>query len=544
MIACLYVPLFPLAARLRSEPELKDEPVAVCEGNGSAARIVAATRKARRAGVEAGMTLPQARARVPKLIARGRDRECERAAEEALLEVAEMFSPRVEDEGEGVVYLDLEGHAALRASPLAALARDILRAAEKALLPARVGVAASKLAARVAAGLPDTPTVVPEGEESRFLAPLPLEKLAPALEIAATLDRWGLRSIGDFAKLPEGEVASRLGEVGRELHATARGIDPRPLEPYLPPPSFSEGMDLEWPLATLEPFLFVAHAALERLVRRLESQALACTRLEVSIKLDPDGHDARAIALPAPTRDVKTLLTLVRLELEARPPGAPVSGFSFSAHPDSPRRAQLSLFGPAALSPDRLATTIARLAALLGADRVGSPRSIDGHRPERFTDTGYAPPPPPHTRLPPREGRGLLGVRVLRPPLPLEVLFEDSAALPSPHGGAGVREGSPLATDSAGRDRRSRLAERAAGGQGEGGASLRPMSLKTTAPDAAPPISGSVRVAAGPWSLEDGWWTDAPADRDYWDVELSDGGLYRIYRERAAGAWFADGVYD
>ncbi len=113
MIACLYVPLFPLAARLRSEPELKDEPVAVCEGNGSAARIVAATRKARRAGVEAGMTLPQARARVPKLIARGRDRECERAAEQALLEVAEMFSPRVEDEGEGVVYLDLDGHPAL-----------------------------------------------------------------------------------------------------------------------------------------------------------------------------------------------------------------------------------------------------------------------------------------------------------------------------------------------------------------------------------------------------------------------------------------------
>jgi hypothetical protein len=73
---------------------------------------------------------------------------------------------------------------------------------------------------------------------------------------------------------------------------------------------------------------------------------------------------------------------------------------------------------------------------------------------------------------------------------------------------------------------------------------LRPISMKTLAPDAAPPISGSVRVAAGPWSLEDGWWTEAPADRDYWDVELSDGGLYRIYRERSAGAWFADGVYD
>ena len=527
-IACIFVPLFPLAARLRSEPELKDEAVAICEGNGSAARIVAATRKARRAGIEPGMTLPQARARVSKLVARGRDRECERTAQEALLEVAEMFSPRVEDEGEGVVFLDLEGHPMFvggsreesgRVGKEGALAREILRAAEKALLPARVGVAASKLAARIAAGLPDSPTVVPEGEEPRFLAPLPLAKLSPALEIAATLERWGLRSIGDLAKLPEGEVASRLGEIGRELHATARGIDPRPLEPYLPPPSFSEGMDLEWPLASLEPFLFVAHAALERLVRRLEAQALACTRLEVALKLDPDGHDARAIALPAPTRDVKTLLTLVRLELEARPPGAPVAGFTFSAHPDQPRRAQLSLFGPAALSPDRLATTIARLAALLGSGRVGSPRALEGHRPERFTDTGYAPPPSPHIRLAPRNGRGLLGVRVLRPALPLEVLMESSKEFPSPPEG--------------GR------------GQGEGGAfPLRPMSLKTLAPDAAPPIAGSVRIAAGPWSLEDGWWTEAPADRDYWDVELSDGGLYRIYRERAAGAWFADGVYD
>ena len=564
MIACLFVPLFPLAARLRSEPELKDEAVAVCEGNGSAARIVAATRKARRAGIEPGMTLPQARAILPRLVARGRDRACERAAGEALVEVAESFSPRVEDEGEGVVYLELDGHpmlapltptrtrrashdvpycrgsasvvgsplrgaretlsegVALKELPLLshALARDILRAAEKALLPARVGVAASKLAARIAAGLPDTPTVVPPGEEQRFLAPLPLGRLAPALEIAATLDRWGLHTIGDFAKLPEGEVASRLGETGRELHATARGIDPRPLEPFLPPPAFTEGMDLEWPLASLEPFLFVAHAALERLVRRLEAQALACTRLEVAIKLDPDGHDARSIALPAPTRDVKTLLTLVRLELEARPPGASVAGFSFTAHPDAPRRAQLTLFGPAALSPDRLATTIARLAALLGADRVGSPRAVDGHRPERLTLTGYAPPPPPHVRAAPREGRGLLAVRVLRPPVALEVLTSSGAV----GAGLGPARACDIVTDA-------------------GGPEGRPYALKS-APDAAPRIDGSVRVAAGPWSLEDGWWSDAPADRDYWDVELSDGGLYRIYRDRADGAWFADGVYD
>jgi protein ImuB len=531
MIACILVPLFPLAARLRSEPELKEEAVVVCEGNGNAARVVAATRKARRAGVEPGMTLPQARARIPKLVARGRDPECERAAMQSLLEVAESFSPRVEDSGGGVVYLEFgfrssdsgSGNSNLDfvRNPRSDLeiAREIRSAAEKAGLPARVGAAGSKLAARVAAGLPDSPTVVAEGEEARFLAPLPLARLAPELEIAATLDRWGLQSIGDLAKLPEGEVASRLGEAGRELHAAARGIDPRPLEPYLPPPCFSEGMELEWPLASLEPFLFVAHAALERLVHRLEAQALGCSRLEARLELDPDGHDARAIALPAPTRDVKTLLTLVRLELEARPPGAAVAGFSFTAHPDRPRRAQLSLFGPAALSPDRLATTIARLAALLGAGRVGSPRPLDGHRPERFAEVSYAPPPAPHTRLRPREGRGLLSVRVLRPAVELEVTVEDSKEFSFPSGeGRGQREG--------------------------GAFLLRPISLKTLAPDAAPPIAGTVRVAAGPWSLEEGWWSETPAERDYWDVELSDGGLYRIYRERGRGAWFADGMYD
>jgi protein ImuB len=509
-IACIVVPLFPLAARLRSEPELVREAVAVFEGNGNAARVVAATRPARRAGIAAGQTLPQARALMPDLLARGRDRESERAAQDALVEVAETFSPRVESAGDGVVYFDVDGIPvpAGDGDPEARLGRAVITGVEKAGLPARVGIAASKLAARVAAGLPESPTVVVPGDEARFLAPLPLAKLAPEMELAETLERWGIRSIGELAKLPEGEVASRLGELGRELHATARGVDPRPLEPRLPSPSLSEGMELEWPLVSLEPFLFVGNAALERLVRRLESQALACRRLEVGLRLDPEGWDARAITLPAPTRDTKTLLTLVRLELEARPPGAPVVGFTFTAQPDRPRQAQLTLFGPAALSPDRLATTIARLVALLGADRVGSPRAVDGHLPERFATVDYSPPPPPREGRPPRTGRGLLAVRVLRPAVELEVIATGDHP------------------------------ERS-----EGSLPFRLLSLKSTN-GSSPEIAGSVRVAAGPWNLEDGWWSASPASRDYWDVELSEGGLYRIYRDRAQNKWFADGMYD
>lgn len=503
-IACLRVPLFPLAARLRSEPELAREAVAIVAGNSSAARIVAASRSARRAGVRAGATLAQARALFPKLVARPRDEVCERAAQGVLVEVAERFSPRVEDAGEGTAYLDLSGLERLykeSEEPELDLARAALAAAEEAALPARAGVASSKLAATLAAGLPGTPVVVPDGEEAAFLAPLPLASLAPELDLAVALDRFGVRTIGDFARLPGSQVASRLGEHGRQLHAVARGRDPRPLIPREPPATLEEGTDLEWPLVELEPFLFVGRAALERLCGRLESRGWACLRLDLDLRLEPEERQQRSVTLPAPTTDVKTLLTLLKLELEARPPGAPVAGFTLVAHPDKPRESQLSLYGPAALSPNKLAATLARLFALLGPDRVGTPLPPDGHRPEGFTLVQFAPPPPLPVKREPRTGRGLLAVRTLRPPIEIEVLAE-----------------------------------------GEEPREVRPVVGEENAK--RPQIAGAVRVASGPWDLDEGWWGDDPASRDYWDVELAGKGVYRIYRDRRSGGWFADGIYD
>jgi len=137
-LACLAVPLFPLAARLRAEPELAREAVAVVEGQGPAARVMAATRPARRAGVRAGSTLAQARATLPGLAARGRDSEAERAAAEALLDVAGRFSPRVEDALPGLVFLEADGLG--RRFPGSDgerdLGRALARAAREAGLPA------------------------------------------------------------------------------------------------------------------------------------------------------------------------------------------------------------------------------------------------------------------------------------------------------------------------------------------------------------------------------------------------------------------------
>lgn len=516
-IACIFAPCFPLAARLRAEPELSGQAVVICRGDGTAARVVAVSRAAWRFGLRPAMTLAQARSRLPDVIARAHDPVAERSASEALLEAAATLSPRVEAGADDRVFADISGMERLFPGDggESEIGRTAMLAAETLSLVVQVGIAGTKLAARIAATNPDSPTVVPPEGEAAFLAPLPLGRLDLPQRLRETLGKWGVQTAGQLADLPADRVTARLGPNGEAAHRAARGEDPEPLLPHHPPATLTEGLELEWPVITLDPLLATLRPCLERTHFRLAHQDLACTLLELELVLEPEGVDRRLIRLPAPARDVEALLALIRLEIEARPPEGPVAAFRCIVHPDRPRIGQLTLFGPPEIHPDRLAVTLARLAARLGPDRVGSPRIVDGHLPERSATVPFTPPPPPKSRTAPRRGRGLLAVRALRPPVPLEVIVEESSQPPNLQ----VSEPSSFL------------------------ASQRPVSVASEN-GAKPHIQGLVRVAAGPWGLEEGWWKDEPVAREYWDVELSGGGLYRIYRDCTSGDWLGDGIYD
>ena len=60
----------------------------------------------------------------------------------------------------------------------------------------------------------------------------------------------------------------------------------------------------------------------------------------------------------------------------------------------------------------------------------------------------------------------------------------------------------------------------------------------------APGIRGKIVQQAGPWRTSGDWWTTDPWARDEWDIELSDGALYRIYCDAHTGRWFVEGSYD
>ena len=511
-LACLFVPDFPLAALLRAEPELRGEPVVVANGVGPRARLLAVSATAARHGVTTNLTVAQAAAIDAGLVVRPVSPDLLRVAQATLCDAAESFSPRVEDSGNGVAYLDLDGLGALfegRHGGLPHWESQLANAlAQRALhlgLDAHVGVAGSKVAASLAARNGGGVIVIPQGEEWSFLAPVPVALLEPSPVLAATLQRWGIRCVGDLAALPARAVGARLGLEGIQLARRARGEDEHPLVPRPLPLHFEEGIDLEYGIDGMEPFLFVLRGLLDRLTARLMMRGFICGDLRLSLRLATRGRDERTVGVTAPSNDVKALLTLVRLQLEAHPPAAAIEAVRVAVVPERLRAAQLDLFRPNGPAPARLAVTLARLTAICGADRVGAPVVADAHRPDAYgvktfqvSDAGCqvsgekkgAVPdtqhPTPNPQLLP------LALRAVRPPRAVEVFCE--------------RE--------------------------------RPEFVRGAH------LAGRVVHAAGPWRVHGEWWNAGRYARDYYDAQLSDGCVYRLYCDLTTRSWFVDGVYD
>jgi protein ImuB len=378
---------------------------------------------------------------------------------------------------------------------------------------ARVGARAHALAVVPAGGVRAGGRDGAQAGALSFLAPLPVELFTDDAELRAAFRRWGTRTAGAVAALPAAAVALRLGPGGAAVARLARGEDDEPFVPVLPPDALEEAIDLEYPVYEIEPLAFVLRGLIDRALARLAARSLACAGLTLRLALDPRGLDVRTVPIAAPTREAKTLLELVRLDLARRPPDAAVVGARIIALPARVRATQLDILRPAGPAPDRLATTLARLAALVGPDNVGAPATVDSWREEAVAVATYAGVETEmdsarQAELRPREMP--LAIRRRRPPEEIEVLM-------GPRGPTALR------------------------------------GKETTA---------RVLIAAGPYRLSGEWWRagdggvsdgDGTADdggapggwaREYWDVHASDGAIYRLHRDARNGRFFLDGYYD
>jgi len=506
--ACLLIQDLPLGAALRAEPELAGKSVAITEPRDRKGR--AAQSPTIVAGVLRGLTVAQARATEPDLIVRAFSFEGMRSAEQALVDVAGSIAPRVMIAGTGLVFIDLAGTQALFPTERGLLTALETRLADVGLAgigPAgtRLGIGPTRTVAELAARHREGGRILRAEEAASFLVPLPLDLLEPKSELADRLSRWGVRTLGRLARLPRQSLGARLGEAGVRLARRANGEDLSPFRVHPPELRFEEGAESEWAIGNLEQLAFFLRALIDRLLRRLRVRGYALRRLWLEFGLESGALFTRELGLAAPTLETNVLLALVRLSLEADPPPEGMLRARLIATPDSVETAQLDLFLSPLPSPGELAITIARIESLCGPGQVGAPCVQDTHQQDAATlaefhiahDRKRAPPPEYDPDCDAQSPRGVMALRAVRPPRVV-----------------GVRGGEP------------------------------PVYVSLVADAPLESEGGRVRNAAGPWRIFGEWWGETRFARDYWDVELSDGGVYRLYHNLPDDSWFVDGVYD
>ena len=568
--ACIFVPDFPVEALLRAEPELRSQAVAVLEGKPPLQKVFAVNEKARRLGIDPGMTKIQVEP-CTELVLRPRSPLQETAAHAALLDCAQSFSPRVEDTAPDTVLLDLSGLESLFGS-LPEIARDIARRTSDLGLEANVATAfnpdTARFAARGFAGV----TVVPEGKEAERLGNLPLEVLftelispnptEEAVRLLETFDLWGVRNLRALCALPEIALSERLGQAGVRLQQFARGAISRTLVPVDPPLIFEEAMELDHPLVLLEPLAFLLAHMLDQVCARLAARALAAQELRLRLELDTGFHFVedlpnatthvgtgalgslqraesrgpgrapvrqqnaadialeltlmhsskfiRTLQLPVPMLDPKVFLKLLQLDLKAHPPGAPILKVHLSAIPAQPRTIQGGLFLPPTPDPEKLELTLARIAGMVGEDKVGSLHLLDSHRPEAFRMQRFVTTEAEGQKEKPDDvsSAPVTALRMFRPPLRATVT---------------LREGKPAHVVCSKRKE----------------------------------VQGEILWMAGPWRSSGDWWEQDGWARDEWDIAIQTPvvsrrssvvsnalSLYRLVHDLLSGGWFVEGTYD
>jgi DNA polymerase-4 len=221
------------AVEQRDRPELRGKPVIVGGGGPHDRGVVStASYEARVFGVHSAMSLREAGRRCPTGIFVPVDGAKYQAASKAVMAVLRRFTPLVEPISIDEAFLDVTGSRVLFGDG-AAIGRRIKDEVKASVgLTISVGVATTKLVAKIASDLhkPDGLVVVQPGDEATFLAPLGIQRLWGVGEKSATaLREYGVRTIGDLAALPDDLLIRRFGKHGASLAHRARGIDDDPV---------------------------------------------------------------------------------------------------------------------------------------------------------------------------------------------------------------------------------------------------------------------------------------------------------------------------
>ncbi|GAA2517414.1 DNA polymerase Y family protein [Pilimelia columellifera] len=512
----LWCPDWPVTAAQLVDGTPAHLPVVVLRAN----RVIACSPAARAEGVRRGLRRREAQHRCPESIVLEHDPGRDARAFEPVLTAVEAIAAGVEVIRPGACALAARGPARYHGGEEPAAERIVEQVAQECAVESQIGIADGVFAAGLAARLG---RIIPEAGTPGFLADITVTALGrPAL--VDLLRRLGVHTLGQFAALPAADVLSRFGADGAWAHRLASGHDTRALAIRQPPPDLDVTDGYEAPLERVDAAAFAARALAERLHDRLAGHGLACAQLEIEA-LTAAGERLRRTWRHDGLLTAAAIADRVRWQLDgwlspaARPGagsavGRPTAGIvRLRLSPGGVLRGlgqQPGLWGEPGAETQRAHRALTRVQGLLGPDGVvtavlgGGRRSVDQ---SRLVPWGERRQPDPGQIQAPWPGR-------LPSPSPAVVL-------PSPL---------PAAVWDA-----SGEVVRVDGRLGLSGVPVR-CSLA-----AGPTVE--ITGWAGPWPVEEKWWSPSQALRQArFQVSLADGRAALL--ALSAGQWSVEAWYD
>ncbi len=210
------------------DPSLKGKPVVVGGRPTERGVVSAASYAARKFGVHSAMPLRTAYKMCPQAIFVDGHPERYREYSQKVYDVLQSFSPLVEMASVDEAYLDTTGTERLYGPPLRAAHLLHDRMKQQTNLNCSIGIAASRLVAKISSdqAKPNGVLWVLPGQEAAFLAPLDVRKVPGVGKVTEkNLHAFGIRKVGDLARLDEAFLEQHFGKWGLALAGKSRGLD-------------------------------------------------------------------------------------------------------------------------------------------------------------------------------------------------------------------------------------------------------------------------------------------------------------------------------
>jgi len=213
-------------------PELKGKPIIT---GGERGIVACASYAAKKLGITRGVPLHQAKALCPEILILPSDYETYSLFSRRMFTIIRRFTPQVEEYSIDEAFADITGmRRALHASYEAITSR-IKKEIERELgITVSAGLSITKVLAKVASKhrKPDGFTVIPGRLIARYLQELPVEKIwGIGHATTSYLNKMGIRTALEFARLPEKTVQARFTKPGVEIWRELRGESVYPVVP-------------------------------------------------------------------------------------------------------------------------------------------------------------------------------------------------------------------------------------------------------------------------------------------------------------------------